>query len=218
MSTVTLTPPSYAKLTPGCLSLRRRDPELDRVSETAFAIVTYYIPYNLRNSLPQESLRGLPKSYLIPPKQPPELFTLIAKLCTVMIEDHSSFFEALPERLNLPNDYSKTVFIGLCKQTFTDKKINWGRIVSIFTMAGSFAVYFVKKGQLSLAQKIPLWVQEFVDEDLSDWIIEQGGWDDMYNKLSRKGATTSANWSKTLMLGSVVAAAGYLFLSNGFAK
>ncbi|XP_057296151.1 bcl-2-related protein A1-like [Hydractinia symbiolongicarpus] len=184
MATVTLTPPTYSKRNHK-ISLKR-NPEWVEVSDKAHAIATYYIPYHLRNSVEQKSLRGLPKSYLIPPQQPPELFTFIAKLCTHMEAKNSSFFTDLPERLNVRVDNSKTKFLGLCKETFADKVVNWGRVISIFTVAGCFALHFLKKNQLSTVQKIPLWVQEFIDQELADWIIEQGGWEDAGWLLSQK--------------------------------
>ena len=174
MATVTLTPQTYARRSER-IALQRNSVR-ENIVEKSFAIANYYVPYHLRCSVPHKSLWGLPKQYLVPPQNPPELFTFIAKLCTQMENENCSFFNGLPDRVNLNSENAEALFLSVSKETFSDKIVNWGRVVSIYTLAGTFAVHFITKGQLSVVKKIPCWVQEFVDEELADWIEDQGGW------------------------------------------
>lgn len=215
MATVTLTPPLYTKRNQKVAL--RQNPEWLKIVEKSLAIATYYIPYHLRNSFKQESLRGLPKHFLIPPNQPPELFKFVEKLCTQLLENNSSFFSGLPGKVGLKVENAKTVFFSLCKETFADKVINWGRVITVFALAGLFAAHFVSKGQLSTVVKIPVWVQEFVDQELVDWIAEQGGWEDLQNKLSGDKECLPT-WTHAIAFGSVAVAAGYLLLASGLGK
>jgi len=179
-----------------------------RIVEIAEAIITYFIPYNLRRSVEHCKLEGLPKHYLIPPKHPPELFTFIASVCTQLREDNADFFDNLPESMSLQQNNAKAVYISVCKTVFADNVINWGRVMSIFTMAATFSVYFTKKGELSVVTKVPQWLVEVVENELVDWIIEQGGWEDVRNSLAPK--TEPSKWSRVIAYGAMMATAGFL--------
>jgi len=189
----------------------------EAILEKAFDIATFYVPYHLRDCLPHEQLRGLPKHYLIPPQQPLELFQIIANLCTHMETQNSAFFDNLPEKINLKIENAKTLFFKLGQETFCDNVINWGRVISIFTLAGTFAAYFAKKSQTNIIVKISYWVQDFIDQHLADWIYDQGGWDDLVDKLCGD-KNVPKSWSRFLAYGGVVAAAGYFILSRGISR
>lgn len=172
MAMLTLNPPKYSSTT----DLTNLETPEKLIIDKAEAIATYFIPYHLRRSVEHRKLQGLPKHYLIPPQQPPELYTFIASVCTNLEQDNSDFFHNLPESLNLQANNAKAVFISLCKTVFADETINWGRVLSIFTLAATFAVYFTKKSQLNVVTKIPKWLSEVIENELVDWIVEQGGW------------------------------------------
>lgn len=210
MATVTLTPTLYTRK--NHLSLKSNQ-KRENIIDTSGAIATYYIPFLLRASISQESLRGLPKHYLVPPQNPTDLFLCVSKMCTQMESENERFFKGLPENLKLKPENAKELFFTVSKEVLTNK-INWGRIVSIYTLAGVFAVYLAKNGYLSTVQKIPRWIEAFTDDELADWIIEEGGWDTCQTKLSNTGA----GWSKVLAFGGVCAAAGYILFSGGLGR
>lgn len=210
MATLTLSPLKYSSSN----DLQNLEtPEIKLILDEAEAIATYYIPYHLRRSVEHCKLQGLPKKYLIPPQQPPELFTFITGICTQVEQENSDFFNNLPESMNLQPNNAKSVFISLCKTVFADEVVNWGRVLSIFTLAATFAVYFTKKGHLNVVTKIPKWLRDVIESELAEWIIEQGGWEDVQVKLSPK--TERPKWSRFLAYGGVMAAAGFLLFRNG---
>lgn len=181
-------------------------------STKAYDIASYYLPYHLRQSVSHEKLRGLPKRYLIPPSQPSELNLLIACHCTRMESQYAKFFEDMPTTLSLDENNAQTLFMNICEQIFADGVKNWGRAVTIFALAATFATHFANKGLLNIIPEIPKWVQDFFDQYLVDWITEQGGWDDLPKKLGDQ--KDGPSWSRVLAYGGVVAAAGYLIISN----
>lgn len=208
--TAMLSPANLARKNQRILPLKG-DPDQKSVIEMSFAVANYYIPYHLRDTCKQDSLRGLPKHYLIPPAQPSETFTHVTKLCTQMEQDSSSFFEGLPQRMNLRAENAKATFMSLSKRVVCHDGINWGRIMSIYTLGGAFAVHFVNKGQIHIVPKIAYWIQEVVEKHLVDWIIQEGGWDN----ISKKCGDTQSSWTSYVTVG-VFAAAGILML--GFRK
>ena len=146
------------------------------VSKKAFEIATYYIPYHLRHTVDHEKLRGLPKIYLIPPSQPSELNLSVTIHCTRMKSQYTKFFEDVPLSLSLNESNAEILFIQICGQIFADGTKNWGRVITIFALAGTFAAHFANQELLNVIINIPKWVQKFFDQVLVDWITEQGGW------------------------------------------
>jgi len=151
------------------------DPEISCIVKKGLNIANYYIPYHLRSNCKHESLRGLPKTFLVPPSQPSELYLAIGKLASSMEHKNSTFFDGLPNHLKLKNDTAKQSFMRICKQIYSGG-INWGRVVTVLVLGGAFAVHFVNKGQLEIVKNIPIWIKEVIEIELSDWIKNQGGW------------------------------------------
>ena len=146
------------------------------IQNKGFDIATYYIPYKLRQTVPHEKLRGLPTHYLIPPQQPSDLQLSVAYHCMKMESQHSSFFDDVPTTLRLQTNNAEELFMQICEQVFSDGNKNWGRVVTIFALAATFAVHFANSGSLDIISRIPTWVSRFIGEFLSEWIREQGGW------------------------------------------
>jgi len=188
---------------------KKLDPESLSIVNTAQNIANYYIPYHLRSNCKHDLLNGLPKDFLIPPAQPSETYIHLSMLCTKMEKHSGSFFEELPTVMKLKCDNAKSVFMNVCSKVFCDNIINWGRVVSVFTLGGVFAVHFVNKGQLDIVKKIPSWIEEIVEKQLTGWIKEQGGWDKI---KSSEGNSTNTSWTSYVTVGGFVAAAGVILL------
>lgn len=152
------------------------DSDRESVVNMSLTIANYYIPFHLRDTCVQDSLRGLPKNWLIPPVQPTETCSRVAKLCTQMEKESCSFFENIPNQMNLKQDNAKVTFMRLGKSVFCHDGINLGRIMAVYALAGVFAVHFVNKGQTQVVTKIPSWIKELVEKHLADWIVKKGGW------------------------------------------
>lgn len=191
------------------------DPDKVSIVNTGLSIANYYIPYHLRSNCEHESLRGLPKHFVIPPAQTPETYIHVANLCSRMEKSSAAFFEGLPQHMKLRHDNAKLVFMNVSNKVLCNDGINWGRVVSIYTLGGAFAVHFVNKGQLDIVKKIPGWIEEVIEKHLTGWILEQGGWESIKKSCGNdNGANLS--WSSYVTVG-VVAAAGF-FLLGGLRK
>ncbi|XP_066912616.1 bcl-2-like protein 2 [Clytia hemisphaerica] len=185
------------------------DTKLLSIINNGYNIAKYYIPYHLRCSCKHELLQGLPKSFVVPPAQPPELYLRVATFSYGMEKKFEAFFEQIPTHMKLKNENAKEIFISLCRRVVSSD-VNWGRVISIFTVGGAFAVHFVNKGQLDIVKSIPGWVQEVLEttEGLPEWIQEQGGWEKL--SLRSKDDLNNASWSSYVTVGFGVAAAGML--------
>ncbi len=138
-------------------------------------IVEYYIPYNLRTKLDQSMLAGLPKEYLIPPRNPSKLQNLVAKLCFEMEENNWKFFDCLPEKLCISEGILRQTFLSIAKEIVEDG-VNWGRIISLITFCGVMSCYIMKQKKPQLVVEISKLLTEFINENLMNWIRSNGGW------------------------------------------
>lgn len=146
------------------------------LEDQSYSMAHYYVSYYLRCKLAQSELKGLPKVYLVPAELPCEQAALLSRLCLEMEQANYQFFQSLPSNLNLNADNACAAFTEIAKQAFGDGKYNWGRVVSVFTLAGVFAVHFTKEGKLETTVKVASWLNCFVLENLLSWIKDQGGW------------------------------------------
>jgi len=92
--------------------------------------------------------------------------------------------------------------------------VNWGRLISIYTLGGAFAVHFVNTGQKDLVKDIPLWIKEVIEttEDIAQWINKKGGWE----KLSYFAEEENTSWSPYITTVGCLAAAGALIYGLRF--
>jgi len=170
----------------------------ERIVETSESLGTFFISYHLRNTLEHHKLKGLPKHYVIPPHHPSELFQFVADVCTHLRQENTDFFDTLPDRMNLTADNVKDVYMSVCENVFTDDGVvNWGRVMSLLTLAATFAVHFTKCGQFDVVTRIPTWLRDVVDMKLADWIMLQGGWEDVRRSLSGH-RVPSSRWSRVI--------------------
>ena len=156
---------------------KKINPELQSIVKMSLNLALYYIPYHLRCRCEHDSLKGLPKDYVVPPEQTPELHKRVADFSNQMEQRFASFFEQVPNHTKVKNENAKQVFISLCRKVL-NSDVNWGRLISIYTLGGSFAVHFVNTGKKDLVKSIPSWIEEVIEttEGLAQWIKTQGGW------------------------------------------
>ena len=55
-------------------------------------------------------------------------------------------------------------------------ELHWGKVIALFAMAGGFAIDCVQQGHPEYANKIVDCFGVFVSKNLSEWLVEQGGW------------------------------------------
>ena len=139
------------------------------------ALVYYYIPFRLRTKLCQSLLVGLPRDFLIPPSNPPELQLLLAKLCLEIEDSNGPFFENLSTNLSITTENARSTFFSVAKEIIKDG-INWGRVVSIFTFTGVLCHHFVILKQPQVVVEITSALCNFLNEHVMPWINRNGGW------------------------------------------
>ena len=76
----------------------------------------------------------------------------------------------------------RTNFAAVAEQIFKGD-ITWGKIVSLFSLAGAFAVDCVQCGHAEYMNTIVSSFENFVDTNLSEWIAMQGGWVRIYTSV-----------------------------------
>ena len=155
--------------------LSRSNSEDGIIERIAHELATFYIPYRLRTKLDQLQLRGLPRSYLIPPAKPAKLHSLLGKLCIQMEENNTTFFSGIAQRLEVGPGNARTIFMDVASKIFSED-INWGRIVSLYTFAGVLAHYFMSEDRPEIVCEIVDWLGRFVENNLTEWIKNRGGW------------------------------------------
>lgn len=78
---------------------------------------------------------------------------------------------------------SKDLFIDVLREVFSDGKINWGRVVTVF----HFTCILVMKAQENnigaLIRDIIAWTIEYFVEKILNWIKEQGGWEGIFSYI-----------------------------------
>ena len=55
-------------------------------------------------------------------------------------------------------------------------EIRWGRICSLFFLASLLAERLIKEGQGAQVEALIVWLAQFLNDNVKDWIAERGGW------------------------------------------
>ncbi|XP_033096042.1 uncharacterized protein LOC117100449 [Anneissia japonica] len=87
---------------------------------------------------------------------------------------------------NLSPEQLLTSFKGM----FADEKINWGRIMIVYLLSGLIAKGKSEKQVLALKNSIG----QFVAERCSDWIKNQGGWEELYGSIDDEEGEIDGSW------------------------
>ncbi|XP_022785719.1 apoptosis regulator BAX-like [Stylophora pistillata] len=82
---------------------------------------------------------------------------------------------SLISQVVVSKDTAFDTFLQVGAQIFSDGKVNWGRIVTLFYFGYKLALQVIK--QIPLIKMIIGWVCEFIKDRLAKWIFEQGGWE-----------------------------------------
>ena len=163
--------------------------------DTTQSLIQYSIAFYLRSKVDHSLLAGLPKTYLIPPRNPTDLQSLIAKLCIEMKDQNNHFFEVLPMKLTLTEKTFKSTFLSVAKQVISDG-VYWGSIISLFTFSGVLSHFFIENKQPLLVVETSALLLDFINENIMTWINSNGGWD----SLSKEMTTNGRCWTSVLVI------------------
>lgn len=88
---------------------------------------------------------------------------------------YTEILQQLNVRASLADVNMKRLFMNVAKELFAEG-INWPKIVSFFAFAGGLAVDCVLNGSSIHVTRVKNWTVEYIENDLVDWLISQGGW------------------------------------------
>ncbi len=91
---------------------------------------------------------------------------------------HSGTYVDILARLNITLISELTLkraFMDVAKYLFSEG-VTWAKIVSLYAFAGGIAVDCVSHGANMYVGKLKIWTVQFLSDELTDWIVLQGGW------------------------------------------
>ena len=94
------------------------------------------------------------------------------------IEDNRHFFDSTFEQLQFSQTTTYSKFMEVADELFQSGincGINWGRIVAFLAFGATLAVYCAQREDLaSLVNNIVGWLSTYMEQNLGEWIDEQG--------------------------------------------
>ncbi|XP_028650663.1 bcl-2-related ovarian killer protein homolog A-like isoform X1 [Erpetoichthys calabaricus] len=72
--------------------------------------------------------------------------------------------------------------------------ITWGKVVSLYAVAGGLAVDCVRQGQPAIVHTIVDCLGEFVRKTLSPWLKKRGGWADIKQCVVNNDPSFQSHW------------------------
>ncbi|XP_028812649.1 bcl-2-like protein 10 [Denticeps clupeoides] len=146
---------------------------------------------------------------------PSESAAAMRHLAKELEQQHWSKFQALSQ-----------TFLGSCgadpshslrrvmEELVGDGKMNWGRVVSLFTFTGVLAAELFSRGKdRDFCQSLAKTVADYLGEEKSDWLMENEGWEG-FCKFSRaaREVNQESSMKTALFAAAGVGIAGLTFL------
>lgn len=104
-----------------------------------------------------------------------------------LIKDNSELFYSMCDQLHLTLISTYPTFVQIADQIFQSGK-NWGRIVSFVAFGATLAVHCAQREDLhELVNKVVDWVSLYMNQNLSFWIQENGGWEGFVDFVNFSG-------------------------------
>ncbi|KAG1941365.1 apoptosis regulator BAX isoform X2 [Pimephales promelas] len=79
---------------------------------------------------------------------------------------------------------AQDVFMTVARSIFDDG-INWGRVVALFHLAYRLIYTALTQNHFEIIRGIISWFLQFMKENISAWIRQQGGWEGIFRSVSR---------------------------------
>ncbi len=134
--------------------------EIDMVKQTAkdLAFDTVYYVSNLKKLRPGKHAETMRRTV-------DDLF-----------EKHQILFVSMVNKLQITEEDGKDIFMNVANEMFRDGQINWGRLATVYALAGRMAKYCAEKNMVKYVDKIAEFTGEYVSEKFARWIHSEGGW------------------------------------------
>ncbi|XP_051726530.1 bcl-2-like protein 10 [Ctenopharyngodon idella] len=111
-----------------------------------------------------------------PPSESAEAMRYLAK---EMEQQHRTKFRSLSQEFldTCRSDPSKCLQ-SVMRELVEDGKLNWGRVVSIFTFTGVLASELLSRGENSeCSKRLAETIADYLGGEKQDWLVENGGWE-----------------------------------------
>ncbi|XP_036390829.1 apoptosis regulator BAX [Megalops cyprinoides] len=160
----------------------------DRVMEEGAVLFRGYVVEMVNNHDPQihlvpEDLGGRPNE-----GQEPQVKEVVSHLRKIADElNRNAELERLID--NVEFDSAQDLFFTVAKQIFSDG-INWGRVVALFHFAYKLIYKALTQNHRDIIRRIIGWVLQFIRENVSYWIRQQGGWEGVVKSVLRWQSVT----------------------------
>lgn len=87
--------------------------------------------------------------------------------------------------------------------------INWGKIISIYTIAGGLAVDIIRQGHYDYLPRLIEGTVDVIEDDLVTWLMDNGGWKGLREHIRIR---PTYHYSQFTIYEWVTVAAGSLFM------
>ncbi|KAM6913565.1 BCL2 associated X, apoptosis regulator a isoform 2-T2 [Lycodopsis pacificus] len=78
---------------------------------------------------------------------------------------------------------TKDTFLKVAIEIFSDGKFNWGRVVALFYFACRLVIKALVTQVPDIIRTIISWTMDYLQENVINWIREQGGWEGIRSHL-----------------------------------
>ena len=104
-----------------------------------------------------------------------EAIATLETSCAEMRHKYIREIEGLVNTLDISETQVYPSFLESCTKLMDDD-IRWGRIAVLFFFSSVLAERLHREGQVAKIESLVGWLTTFIDDNLSQWILEHGGW------------------------------------------
>ncbi|CAN0274901.1 bcl-2-like protein 2 [Lampetra fluviatilis] len=95
-------------------------------------------------------------------------------------------FSDLSQQLHVSQGCAEQRFAEVTAELFRDG-VNWGRVVAFLAFGAALCAECADKEMGFLVDGIAQWMANYLDEELRDWIQQNGGWDSFVSLYGARG-------------------------------
>ncbi|XP_041120001.1 bcl-2-related ovarian killer protein homolog A [Polyodon spathula] len=125
-----------------------------------------------------------------------EVSTVLLLLGDELENLRPNVYHNVAQQLNISvssEDVVSEAFLAVSAEMFSTG-ITWGKVVSLYTVAGGLAVDCVRQGQPAMVHIIVDCLGEFISNSLVTWIKRRGGWADINKCVENNDSSFQKNW------------------------
>ncbi len=106
---------------------------------------------------------------------------LMRNLCEEFEASHKKELHELSKQLAITPRTCYPTFMEISKTMFCYEKINWEKIVALYSFGGILSIQCIDGSMPELISTVADWIGAFVEAHLDPWIQTQGGWETVRN-------------------------------------